>query len=112
MKFSKNKIVLTVLIVIAGAIFFVGWKPNTGQATQQKKDVALVDEGLPLFFPERAEKTIGEFLTAENILLQEKDLILPAPEALLLSGTRIIITRAKPVSVAVNGGEQKIFSQG
>lgn len=76
-----------------------------------EKTVTVSDGRLNFSFAEVSEKTVGEFLNARKLSLQEGDSIFPSEEAPLFSGTHIIIGRAHLMKVAVDGGEQILHTQ-
>ena len=58
------------------------------------------------------QKTVGEFLEEKNTTLGEKDYIFPAPEAKIFPGGKIIIRRALPVAISVDGQKIKLDTLG
>ena len=58
------------------------------------------------------QETVAEFLEEKNIALGEKDYIFPAPDAKIFPGQKIIIRRAVPVVIAVDGQKIKIDTLG
>lgn len=101
------------LIFLFGAIYVVFWKKEKPVKWNEdsQKNITVVDGGLQFSFVNVAEKTIGEFLDAQNLSLKTEDRVFPHTEAELFSGTSIIITRAHPLIVMVDGKEQTLYTQ-
>ena len=58
------------------------------------------------------QKTVSEFLAEKNIGLSEKDYVFPATDAKIFPGSKIIIRRAMPVAIAVDGQKIKLDTLG
>lgn len=93
-------------ITLGGVIFFVFSKAERAPI-KTEKSVTVIDAGLSFSFSQKTENTVGEFLQSENIAVAPEDWVLPAPAEPLYPGTQIVISRAKPYSVRVDGEEKK-----
>ncbi|MCD6149439.1 G5 domain-containing protein [bacterium] len=71
-----------------------------------RKKIGLIDDSLA-FEINSSANTVGEFLTEQDINLKENDLILPPKNSRISSGSRIIIQRAKNITIIDNKKEIK-----
>lgn len=74
--------------------------------TGAPKRIILIDDSL-VFEINSSANTVKEFLTEQNINSKENDLILPPKNSRILSGTRIIMQRAKNITIIDNKKEIK-----
>ncbi|MFZ2299690.1 MAG: G5 domain-containing protein [Candidatus Moraniibacteriota bacterium] len=102
-----------VVLLFLGVIAYIFlWKERPeAWNTDDKKTIAVVDNGLEFSFENVSEKTVGEFLSAEKLSLTEGDSIFPGEETALFSDTRIHIARAHMMIVRVDGGDQVLRTQ-
>lgn len=91
--------------------FYLGKTKAEKWSSNDQKTIIVIDGGLEFPFTDVAEKNISEFLAAKNVFLHEGDSIFPNKDVSLFSGTRIIIVRAHPMIVRVDGGEQILHTQ-
>lgn len=102
-----------VILLFLGTLVYIVWLKTKPEAWNQdtQKTIIVVLGGLEYPFAEVSEKTIGEFLDAKKLSLQEGDSVFPGEETVLFSGTHIIITQAHEMTVTVDGGEQVLHTQ-
>ncbi len=75
------------------------------------KTVTINDDGLVGELRNGEGNTVGEVLQHAGIRLRAEDSVRPASSARAISGQTIFITRAREVTVKIDGGDQKIISQ-
>jgi hypothetical protein len=100
-----KKIVFLVLISLAGWFLFKLLATPSKPASldfSAKKSVILIDNGLAFESQTSAQK-INDFLKEKNIILQEKDEVLPGKNEPLVSGQNIFIRRAVKIKITVDG---------
>jgi uncharacterized protein YabE (DUF348 family) len=100
-----KKIVFLVLISLLGwFIFKLVTTPSrpTARNFSGEKSVFLADNGLA-FESRTSTSKIEDFLKEKNIVLQEKDEVIPPKNALLVSGQNIFIRRAVKIKIIVDG---------
>lgn len=68
----------------------------------QQKNIKLQDSGLMFEIKSKA-KTVQEFLDEQKIILKENDLVLPDRGVKIYSGTKMIIFRAKNITIKESG---------
>jgi len=71
------------------------------------KKVFLSDNGLQFSFRGVEEKTVGEFLQAQGLMLTEKESSFPPLEAPLSPNMSIFVKRTHEVTVKIDGEEKK-----
>src|SRR5687767_2765930 len=98
-------------LIAAVSFAILTWGENRKLPLEGGKNIVVIDDRLRLEFSGRGEKTVGDFLAGENIVLSEADRVLPLPEQTLFPGTRIVITRARFATIQVDGEEQPVLSQ-
>jgi uncharacterized protein YabE (DUF348 family) len=107
----KKTIILFLIIIAAIALYFF-WP--FGKRIYKKNTPFPVDVSLNgmLFVASAERETVGEFLAEKNISLGEKDYIFPSRDVKIFPGQNIIIRRALPVAVDVDGKEIKLDTLG
>jgi len=113
-KKRSGRIVPVLAIVLFFGFMYFNYfrKTNTEEWDRSiGKTITVSDGGLDFSFAEVSEKTVGEFLDAKKLSLREGDSIFPSEETALFSGAHIIIGRAHPMNVVVDGGEQTVRTQ-
>lgn len=116
-KMQRRKLIRTLLFL--GVVFFfyfiysTYFRENSTKKWNENvnKNITLTDGGLGFSFANVSEKTVGEFLDARKLSLREGDSIFPNEEALLFSGTTIILVRAHIMTVVIDKGEQTLHTQ-
>lgn len=102
--------VIAILLIFGYSRYF-GKVDGEAWNINNQKNITLVDGGFDFSFTDVSEKTVGEFLNARKLALQEGDSIFPSEESVLFSGTYILVTRAHPMIVKIDGGEQILHTQ-
>jgi len=113
-KKRSGRIVPVLAIVLFFGFMYFNYfrKTNTEEWDRSiGKTITVSDGGLDFSFAEVSEKTVGEFLDAKKLSLREGDSIFPSEETALFSGAHIIIGRAHPMNVIVDGGERTLHTQ-
>jgi hypothetical protein len=108
----RRKITIFLLFAAVLGIFFY-FHPFRKNKFELKTpfSVKFSDNG---FFFETATsaKTVKDFLSEKNIALGEKDFVFPLPDAKIFPGENIVIRRAMPVTIAVDGQTIQIDTLG
>ncbi|RJQ27492.1 MAG: DUF348 domain-containing protein [Peptococcaceae bacterium] len=86
-----------VVIVAAGGLLFAGY-------AWAQKSVALVVDGQEKEIHTFAG-TVGDVLAGQGVILGEKDEVFPDPAAPVENGIVVVINRAAPVNITVDGHE-------
>ena len=107
---KKSKFIWLFLIILAAIFFFWHFRKRKF-ALMKPISVSLVDNGLVSSVSANS-KTVAELLDEKNIKFSEKDLVFPDKSSKIFSGGRIIIQRAIPATIAVDGKEIKIDTTG
>jgi len=108
----KRKISILLLFFAIAVVLYVFWPFGKKKfEIKQPFSVAVADSGNN-FSTTTSAKTVSDFLTEKNISLGEKDYIFPAPDAKIFPGSEIIIERAMPVAIEVDGKNIKIDTLG
>jgi hypothetical protein len=96
---------------LIGLVYFF-W-PFRKRSFDQNKvfTIDISDNGMA-FEATSDQETVSEFLAEKNINLSEKDYVFPTPDAKIFPGQNIIIRRALPVSIEVDGKEIKLDTLG
>lgn len=108
----KKKI--TIFLVIAGvfALLYFFWPFGKKKFDIQKPFAVGVSDNGNYFATQASAATVSDFLKEKNIRLGEKDYIFPAPDAKIFPGSKIIIRRALPVAIEVDGKDIKLDTLG
>jgi len=59
---------------------------------------------------ETTAETVREFLSRNRVRLRKEDLVSPAPSSLIESGAKVVVRRAVPVTVRIEGQDKKILT--
>jgi hypothetical protein len=78
---------------------------------QQPFAVSIADNG-NIFATAASAATVSDLLNEKNIALGDKDYIFPAMDAKIFPGSKIIIERAMPISIEVDGKNIKLDTLG
>jgi hypothetical protein len=107
---KKFAILLIFLVILIVSHFF--W-PFGKKVFDQKKAFAveISDNGL-IFHTTTDQENVSEFLKEENIGLDEKDYIFPSLDTKIFPGSKIIIRRAIPVAIDVDGQKIRLDTLG
>lgn len=101
--FFHGVLLLAALSLTLGFFFW----PKADHFTGTPKTVFLSDNGLEFSFQNVSEKTVGEFLEARGLGLQEKESVFPSSETPLASGMRVFVTRSHEIIVVADGKEER-----
>src|SRR4030042_1252288 len=104
------KIFLFFLAIFIIIFFFWPFGKRSFDITENFQ-ITFSDNGI-IFPTEARAQTVSEFLAEKNIALSEHDYIFPAPETKIFPGGRIIIRRALPVAIEVDGRNIKLDTLG
>ena len=108
---GKKKIFLLVFFVgIFFIAYFIFWDTSRFEISGMKS-VVIDDDGIVLGTDVIEGNTIGDILEKSGIHLRAEDSVRPELSARAISGQTIFITRAREVSVNIDGGEKKFISQ-
>ncbi|OGI25620.1 MAG: hypothetical protein A3J76_06110 [Candidatus Moranbacteria bacterium RBG_13_45_13] len=107
-----KKIFIFFLIIIAFVLFYFFWPFGKRTFDQNKAFAVEISDNGMIFHATSDQKTVAEFLAEKNIALGERDYVFPAPEAKIFQGQRIIIRRAVPVAIEVDGKNMKLDTLG
>jgi uncharacterized protein YabE (DUF348 family) len=110
----KKQIIFAVLLICLGALFFQGslFKNTRNQQVfsgSNYKKVKLIDGGLVFEVITKAN-TVKEFFTQQKIELAQYDVVYPKGEEKVFSGTKIIIQRAKKITLKEGGKNKEVYS--
>lgn len=105
-----TKILFILIILLLSAVFlnlFFLDKSNSENRFQNfpdgaPKKISLIDNDFAFEIESSFTDTVKDLLTEQNINLKENDLILPLKNSRLSNETRIIIQRAKSITIADN----------
>jgi uncharacterized protein YabE (DUF348 family) len=92
-------------LVLGGWGIFQWW-PKADHFTDTPKTIFLSDNGLPFTFQNVSEKTVGEFLSARHLELEEHESVFPSLETTLAPGMTLLVERTHPLKIKVDGGEK------
>lgn len=104
---------LAPIVLWAGLATIQHFRGGTGSVARADtaKTVSVTDGGVFLGMFETNAATVAAFLSERHIGWREGDGILPAPEAFLTSGTRIVLVRAQTASIRAEGNVRTIRTQ-
>lgn len=94
------------------AVSFIFWPFNKKKFSIQRPFLVSLSDNGNFFATSASAATVSEFLMEKKISLGDKDYIFPAPETKLLPGQNIIIERAMPVTIEVDGKKIDIDTLG
>ncbi len=108
-KFNFFKILLIALIPLMSASVFAFWGDSEPEGEvkgveDSAKDIILNDDGLVFMVSSKAE-TVSGFFEEQSININKNDSVIPLEEAKIFSGSKIIVRRAKKITIIVDGGE-------
>ncbi len=108
----KKKISILLLFFAIAAVLYFFW-PFGKKSFDVKKPfaVGITDNG-NYFATAVSAATVSDLLAEKNITLDEKDYIFPAPDAKVFPGSKIIIRRALPITIEVDGKNIKLDTLG
>lgn len=100
---------LLLLLMVGGALAFGMWALNQPNEPPPPLMVTLQVDSYRQTIHTHAE-TVGDFLAEHHIELIAEDVVIPRPDTPLRENLRIIIQRARPVTIRVDGQEQVIHT--
>lgn len=109
-KRKKKYILLVFLAGIVCCVYFL-LRDNSKFIMGSEKAVTINDDGIVLGPQNVTGGTVGDALSNSGIHLREKDSVWPEVSTKVSSGQLIFITRSRPVTVKIDGGEQKLLTQ-
>lgn len=99
----KKKISILLLFLAIAAVLYFFWPFGKNKFVISRPfSVSIADNG-NYFATSAYAATVSDLLTEKNITLGDKDYIFPAPDAKIFPGSEIIIERAMPISIEVDG---------
>lgn len=109
LKLSFLNILLIVLSLSVSTFVFAFWGDSKPEgevrgAEDSAKDIVLDDDGL-VFRVSSKSDTVSGFFEEQNISINDNDNVIPLEEVKIFSGSKIIIQRAKKITIIVDGGE-------
>ncbi|EKE19876.1 MAG: Rare lipoprotein A [uncultured bacterium] len=112
--FQKNKKSQKFLYLLAVFFFCASFSAQKVQAQnldfgKAEKRISFQDEGM-LFESLTNAQTVQEFLNEKKINLRDKDVVFPDKNEKIFSGSKIIIHRAKKITVKEGGKTSDIFT--
>jgi len=108
----KKKFSILLLFLAIIAISYIFWPLNKRRFDLRKPFIVSLSDNGNYFVTTASAATVSDFLKEKNISLGNKDYIFPAPDAKIFPEQRIIIRRALPVAIAVDGKEIKLDTTG
>jgi len=107
MKKSLKKFWISIVFLTGFSIlFFLIFSAHVNVSKQnfnsEQKNIELTDSGMDFELTSKAQ-TVGDFLNEQKIALSENDLIIPDKNEKIFSGTHIIISRAKKITIKEGG---------
>lgn len=102
-KYFLHGVFFLAALFVVTLIFF--W-PKADHFSGVPKMVQLSDNGLDFSFQNVSEKTVGEFLGARGLGLEEKESVFPSSETPLFSGMKIVVTRTHEIAVVADGKKE------
>jgi uncharacterized protein YabE (DUF348 family) len=110
-----------VLFIIVLIIFFGGgfwyWllarTENNRELFTGQQDIEIIEDGIMVLGIRTEAKTVGEFVGQIELNLKAGDKIYPSKETQLVGATRIIVERAIPIKIEVDGKtiEKNVFTK-
>ena len=102
---------IAVLLALGLGARFFSAPEETADFAGASKRIMIRDDGLSSEYAGVQSRTVGEFVEQYEMRLRPEDIIYPDRETLLVSGTRIIVLRAREIRVMVDKQEQVSFTQ-
>lgn len=108
---KKKLSIFLVFIVVLAVLYFFWPFGERDFDIKHPFSVGITDNG-NYFATSASAATVSDFLTEKNIALGEKDYIFPAPDSNIFPGSEIVIRRAMPVTIEVDGKNIEIDTLG
>ncbi|MFA5926082.1 MAG: G5 domain-containing protein [Parcubacteria group bacterium] len=100
------------LVIVAAISLYLFWPFGKRSFGRNKIFAVEISDGGLIFPAATTADTVSGLLAGEHLGLSEKDYIFPAPDAKIFPGSRVIIRRALPVEIEVDGKEIKLDTLG
>jgi len=107
---KKTTIFIAIAAVFITLFVFRQYRKNRF-IPKQPFGISLSDGG-NIFAASTSAATVANFLEEKNIVLTGKDYIFPAPDVKIFPGGRIVIQRAIPVMIEVDGETKEVDTLG
>jgi uncharacterized protein YabE (DUF348 family) len=103
-KKTNKKIILLIAVLALGIFFAVSHYSANSRAysISDAKEVTLIDGG-STFQVDTSAGNVGDFLAEQKIIIGDHDAIYPDSGSKIFSGSKIIIQRAKKITVVESG---------
>ncbi len=100
----KKVLFIIILIIFFGGSFWY-WQraKNNKQLSMPKNKIVTVIDGVIVLGAKTEAKTVGEFLEQEKLKISEEDKIYPNKKVKIKAGMNVIIERATPILIKVDG---------
>jgi uncharacterized protein YabE (DUF348 family) len=108
----KKKIALFLIFLAILTVFHFFWPFGKRSFDQNKAFAVEISENGMVFRATTDRETVSELLAEKKIALGNKDYIFPASDAKIFPGQNIIIRRAIPVAIDVDGQKIKLDTLG
>lgn len=108
----KKKISISLVFIAIFAILYFFWPFGKRNFDVKRPFTVSITDNGNYFATSASAATVSDFLKEKNIALGEKDYIFPAMDTKIFPGQRIIIERALPVAIEVDGKNIKIDTLG
>ncbi|NTW26900.1 MAG: DUF348 domain-containing protein [Candidatus Moranbacteria bacterium] len=110
-KYNKaQKILYVFAVFFFCAIFFaIGAQADNFDFAKNQKRIVLQDDGMT-FESSSETQTVEEFFNEKKITLQAHDLVFPDKNEKIFSGTKIIILRAKEITIKEGKNTDKLYT--
>lgn len=97
-----------IILFIASITLLFIWRASHNSETElifgeNNKRIALIEDGRYFDITDSKAKTVGDFLEEQKISLDDRDYVIPSRDLKIFSGSKIIIERAKKITINVDG---------
>jgi len=112
---SKKALLLIGIIILGGSVFV--WQKNKQKHKQQvfnvKKQIEIIEDGISVVGIKTEAKTVGELIGNGGLNLDKEDRIYPGKETKIKGGMKLLVFRAIPIKVSVDGKiiNKKVFAE-
>ena len=100
-------IVILITGIIGGSFYYWQNKKIENQLVLLNTKMVTITDGVIVLGVRTEAKTIGEFVEQENLEIKDEDKIYPSKETEIKAGINVVIERAVPVMIKVDGQEIK-----
>jgi hypothetical protein len=108
----KKKFSILLLFLAISAVLYLFWPFGKRSFAVRKPFTVGISDNGHHFATSASAATVSEFLAEKKISLKEKDYIFPAPDTKIFPGSKIVIRRALPVTIEVDGKDIEIDTLG